>query len=187
MVIDELTKLTWEDACVGTAYIYCNYQRRDDQTSDSLLCSLLKQLAEQLPSLPPEVRNLYEEHRTRRTRPLCEDILTALHSVATQYSRVYIIVDALDECQEANNCRTRFISGISRLQATCGANVFATSRPNGRIEQSFHQAANLEIRATDNDLALYMFDRITLQESDILNPDLTERITNEVIGAADGM
>jgi hypothetical protein len=80
------------------AYVYCNFQRQDEQKIDNLLASLLKQLAESKPSLPGSVKDLYDQHKDKRTRPSLEEIRGVLQSLAAMYSRVYFIVDALDEC-----------------------------------------------------------------------------------------
>ncbi|PKX93970.1 purine and uridine phosphorylase, partial [Aspergillus novofumigatus IBT 16806] len=98
VVINYLTRRTFEDGSLGVAYVYCNFQRKDEQTADRLLSSLLKQLSGRLPTIPGEVSNLYNQHKTDRTRPSLEEISRTLYSVAVKYSRVFILVDALDEC-----------------------------------------------------------------------------------------
>ncbi|KAI3320964.1 hypothetical protein HD806DRAFT_537622 [Xylariaceae sp. AK1471] len=70
----------------------------------------------------------FNRHDANRTRPSLDEILTALQSVAALYSRVFIVVDALDECQVSDGCRMIFLSKIFSLQAKCGPNIFATSR-----------------------------------------------------------
>jgi hypothetical protein len=44
------------------------------------------------------------------------------------YSRVFIIVDALDECQLSEGCRTTFLTEIFNLQAKSRANIFEDYR-----------------------------------------------------------
>ncbi|OJJ80314.1 5'-methylthioadenosine/S-adenosylhomocysteine nucleosidase family protein [Aspergillus glaucus CBS 516.65] len=107
----------------------------DEQKIEDLLLSLLKQLSQDWPSLPDAVSNLYHKHQ--RTRPSYDDISKALLSVVALYSRVFIIVDALDECQASNGCRSRFLSEIFYLQAETGVNLFATSRPDAHIMKQF--------------------------------------------------
>lgn len=94
---------------------------------DGLLASLLKQLAQGQSSLPGSVKDLYNRHKQKRTRPSFDEILQALQSVAVRCSRVFLVVDALDECQASDGCRMRFLSALFNLQAKHGSNILATS------------------------------------------------------------
>ncbi|GFF54553.1 hypothetical protein IFM46972_10053 [Aspergillus udagawae] len=186
-VINHLTRRTCEDRSLGVAYVYCNFQRKNEQTADRLLSSLLKQLSERLPTVPGEISDLYSQHKTDRTRPSLEEISRTLYSVAIKYSRVFILVDALDECRESENCRIKFLSEIFSLQARCGINIFATSRMNGEIEKIFTNAISLEIRATDHDVETYLDERMRLQQLDILDDDTKIEIKRTVVNATGGM
>src|SRR5262249_2290591 len=115
-VVDDLTKRFSKDLRIGISYVYCSFQRKHEQKIDNLLASLLKQLAESYPSLPETVKDLYDHHKAKRTRPSLEEILSTLHSVVAKYSRVFIIVDALDECQVSGNCRARLLLELFNLQ-----------------------------------------------------------------------
>jgi hypothetical protein len=56
IVIDDLTTRFQNDPSIGIAYLYCNFQRRDEQKADDFLASLLKQLSQRQSSLPDSVR-----------------------------------------------------------------------------------------------------------------------------------
>ncbi|KAH8746341.1 hypothetical protein F5882DRAFT_312382 [Hyaloscypha sp. PMI_1271] len=71
------------------------------------------------------------------------------------YSRVFIIVDILDECQVSNSYQQRFLSGLFNLQAKCGANLFVTSWPISSIEKDFEGNSKIEIRASEKDVREY--------------------------------
>ena len=87
--------------------------------------------------MPESVKNLYERHKDKRTRPSFDEISKVLHSVVTGYSRAFIIIDALDECQVSDGGRRKFLSEIFNLQAKTGANLFATSRFIPEIMKEF--------------------------------------------------
>ena len=112
IIVEELTTRFSDDPTTGIAYIYCNFRRQDEQKINDLLTSLLKQLAESQTSLPSTVKELYDRHKTKRTRPSLEEISRSLQAVTMLYSRVFLIVDALDECQVSNSCRKRFLSAF---------------------------------------------------------------------------
>jgi hypothetical protein len=115
IVVDDLYNRFHNDATVGIAYVYCNFRQQDKQKVDHLLASLLKQLAESQPSLPASVRDLYDRHKAKRTQPSLDEISRVLQSVAAIYSRVFLIIDALDECQASDGCRTKFLTEIFNL------------------------------------------------------------------------
>jgi hypothetical protein len=76
--------------------------------------------------------------------------------VAAMYSRVFVVVDALDECQVFGSCRSRFLSEIFNLQIKCGTNIFATSRFIPEITEKFNGRTSLEIRTSEEDIRRYL-------------------------------
>lgn len=63
------------------------------------------------------MKSLYERHKDKRTRPSLDEISKALHSVVADYSRAFIIIDALDECQVSDGSRRMLLTQIINLQA----------------------------------------------------------------------
>lgn len=188
IVIDDLCNRFYNDSNIGIAYIYCNFQRRDEQKAEDLLISLLKQLAQDQSSLPESVKILYERHKSKQTRPLFDEISRALHSLAVLYLRLFIIIDALDECQATGGCRTRFLSEIFNLQAKCGASLFATSRLIPEISEKFEQSIILEIRASEEDVQKYVDSHMSRLPSFVgRSLDLQEEIKTHIVDAVDGM
>ena len=188
IVVEELTKRFSDEPTIGIAYIYCNFRRQDEQKIDDLLASLLKQLAMCQPSLPGSVKDLYDQHKTKRTRPSLDEILRSLQAVATMCSRVFIIVDALDECQVSDGCRTRFISNIFNLQVKTRAKLFTTSRPIPNIEKEFRGCLSREILASDEDVRRYLDGHISQLPAFVLKRlDLEEEIKTEITRAVEGM
>ncbi|KAH6983843.1 hypothetical protein EDB80DRAFT_592163, partial [Ilyonectria destructans] len=133
---------------VGIAYLYCNFRRNLEQTIAHFLSSLLKQLVQEQPSLPEAVKELYSHHKDQCTRTSCNELSETLLSVTANYTRVFIIVDALDECTAADGCRAKLLSEIFNLRKKAGANVLATSRISDEIAKSFDGASCIQIHAT---------------------------------------
>ncbi|CZR69583.1 uncharacterized protein PAC_19483 [Phialocephala subalpina] len=188
IVIEELTSRFHDDKSIGIAYLYCNFRRQEEQKIDDLLASLLKQLAENQQSLPGTVKELYDRYKTKRTRPSLDEISRSLQVVATLYSRVFIIVDAFDECQISDGCRQRFLLSLFNLQAKCGVNLFATSRPISSIEKEFEGNSKLEIRASEEDVRKYLEGHMfRLPGFVVRSLELQEEIKTDIIKAVDGM
>jgi hypothetical protein len=139
-------------------------------------------------SLSSSVKDLYDRHTARRTRPSLDEIIGVLQSVAVTYSRVFIIVDALDECQVSDGCRQRFLLSLFNLCVKYGVNVFATSRPISSIEKEFEGNTMLEIRANEEDVRRYLEGYMfRLPGFVVRSLKLQEEIKTRIIKAVDGM
>jgi hypothetical protein len=158
------------------------------QTAEELLAALLRQLSRGCSILPDVVKLLYHKHRAKETRPSITELSRALHAVAALYSRVFVIVDALDECQESNGCQKKILAEILDLETKFSANVFATSRPIPEIARVFKDKIRLEVRARDDDVQRYLGGRLS-RVSGFLRSDrqLQEEIKTEIVRAVDGM
>ncbi|EEU36945.1 uncharacterized protein NECHADRAFT_20595, partial [Fusarium vanettenii 77-13-4] len=188
VVINHLMEKLREDLASGLAYIYCDFRRRNEQTVEHFASSLLKQLAEKQSTLPDAVRQLYERHKTSRTEPSLRELVESLRSVTQLFDHVFVVVDALDECQESNHCLPRFLSELFDLQKQLGVNLFATARPLGHINSSFEKAISIEIRAHSEDVRKYVSGR--LGELPMIvqrNSKLQEAIMDNISRVVDGM
>lgn len=188
IVIDDIYSRFQCDTSVGIAYLYCDFRRQHEQKVEDLLANLLKQLAQKQASMPDGVKTLYEQYKGQPKRPTPDEILGILYSVSTLHSRFFIVVDALDECQVTNSCRTRLMSGIFALQARVRANIFTTSRFDPDIENEFRQSISLEIRASDEDVQTYLTRNMTRLRPFVSgDPDLQNKVKAAISNAVDGM
>ena len=106
-----------------------------------MLCSLLYQLANQLSAVPEEICLLWEKYKGKKSRPSPEELLKLLISVVQQYfTKVYVVLDALDECSE----REILLPILIELMDRKCVSLFLTSRSEHDIQTSF---SNLSIHA----------------------------------------
>jgi hypothetical protein len=188
MVIDDLHIQFQDQSDVGVAYLYCNFRQRDEQRAEGLLASLLKQLSQERPSLPDIVKTLYDHHQKKQTQPSLDEISRTLQSVAAIYSRVFIVVDALDECQASDCCRSKFLSEVFSLQAKTRINFFATSRPIPDIEREFKGYPSCEILASDEDVRRYLDGHMSQLPGFVSKrQDLQKEIKTIITEAVEGM
>ncbi|KAI1735944.1 hypothetical protein F4680DRAFT_276207 [Xylaria scruposa] len=186
IVVDDLHARFDDDPDISVAYLYCNFRRADDQKAEDLLASLLKQLAQKQYPLPDSVISLYSRHRKKRKRPTFNEILSTLRCVADMYSQIFIIIDAIDECPAYSS--TRFLSEIFVLQATCRANIFATSRYIPEITERFKHGMSLDIRADKQDVYTYIDGRMLYLPSFVQRSgELQDEIKTKIFNAVDGM
>lgn len=167
---------------VALAFFFCNF--REKVTLDQMLATLLKQLVRQQSFIPHCLATLFE----RRSRLTTSDIVTGLKSASSTFSKVFIVIDALDECYLPDNLRTRFLLEIRTLQESCNLHVFATSRDNPEITTLFEGCSSLGIRANPEDVKRFLRGRIgTLPSVVQKKTDLQEEIITEISKAVDGM
>ncbi|KAJ5622285.1 hypothetical protein N7528_005517 [Penicillium herquei] len=186
IVINNLDHAFQSDPTIGIAYIYCNFRQQGDQKINDLLASLLKQLTRKCQHFPDSVQALYKRHRSGATRPSTLELSNALQTIAGTFSRIFIIVDALDECQTSS--RLQFLPELFHLQARCGANIMATSRVTPEITAQFKDSFLLEIRATDEDVRMYLDGHMSQLRPFVRdNSQLKEEIKNAISEAVDGM
>ncbi|KAK0730870.1 hypothetical protein B0H67DRAFT_563153 [Lasiosphaeris hirsuta] len=187
IVVDKLTTDFGDDSSVGIAYVYCNFRPKHEQKAEDLLASVLKQLAQQKPLLPESVKSLHDKHKGKQTRPSSDEISIALQSVASVYSRVFVVIDALDESPK--DYRSRFMSQVFSLQGKYGANIFATSRFIPDITTMFDQSMSMEIRASDDDIRRYLEGHIEKAVPSFVMRDeeLRERIITKISSAVSGV
>ncbi|MCJ1392629.1 hypothetical protein MMC18_005499 [Xylographa bjoerkii] len=188
IVVDYLQK-KFPETSVLTTCIYCNYKEKDNQTAQDLLASVLKQLVQGCDWVSEDIKALHKDHIKRNVRLPREDLIQALQSDIARFRRVFIIVDALDECTEERNIRMDILNELRSLPPN--ANLLVTSRHNSTIAAEFKGRMTLEVNATDSDVTRYVLARIQ-HEHRLLrhvraDPVLQQSIISEVVGRAKGM
>ncbi|KAJ7759675.1 hypothetical protein B0H16DRAFT_1885008 [Mycena metata] len=181
IVVDHLAK----NKNTSVAYSYINPEQAD-QTPAKLLAALWRQLVlnRDIGSLATK---LYQQHRKRRT-PSIDEVGEVLRSVIEEQSRVFIVVDALDECCE--NDRLALLRSLAALGSNI--NVMVTSRPHISLDPFlFPNVETLDICAGQEDIRRYV--HAQLQKSSRLSkhvqakPKLEDEIIRKITVAAGGM
>lgn len=109
------------------------------------------------PDIPDHIMPLYQRHYAYDTRPTTGEVVEALGFEIRTYSRVFIIVDGLDECLEGY--RQDFAKVLGSLAST--VNLMVTSRPLPMIQGLFLHAECLNISANNGDIRKYITTRIS--------------------------
>ena len=186
-MIDYLKRTFHED--VGIAFVYCNYNEKGDQTVTNLIASLLQQLIQRHPIVPNKIRTLYEQHICKRTRPTLAEYSELLRLELTSCPRAFVVVDALDECDDSSGTRSSFIADLLKLPPT--TYLMITSRDLPSIESELGQFRRLEIRASDADVRIYLERRIAtesrLKRHIQADPALENTILETIVKKVEGM
>ncbi|KAF8218034.1 ankyrin repeat-containing domain protein [Mycena galopus ATCC 62051] len=187
MVVHHL-RLQPRNTNTAVACMYLNHKETEMQTIANLLASLWKQLVVGKP-MPPAVHELYKTHHERKTRPSLDEVLKILLSAIAQYSKVYLIVDALDEYPEA--ARFELLEHLSAIMMVPTVNLMLTSRPHITLDPFFADRCTLDIKATENDICQYIDIHIRksgrLSKHVRMRPELSEEIKSTILNNVDGM
>ncbi|KAI2822028.1 hypothetical protein CBS147343_9519 [Aspergillus niger] len=188
IVIENLEEKCKYDRSVGLAYIYCNFRRHNEQSVDDVLASLIKQLCQRMLSLPEDIKSLYAQHKKRQTRPKLDELSESLSVLLGHFSRIFIVVDALDEYSSRDEALRRLLSELFRLQSNSTVSIFATSRHSPAIQSAFEGCLQQEISAAAEDVRAYLEGHISQLSRVVLrNDELQKEIVNAITKTVNGM
>ncbi|KAI4257784.1 MAG: hypothetical protein LQ352_001499 [Teloschistes flavicans] len=186
VVIDHL-KQTVVDENDALAFIYCNYKERAQQTHNTLVSSLIRQLIAKNGNFPSDLGSLYHRHSMKGTRPNQSELLGLLGIIASEVERVFLVVDALDECDDADGTRDALVPNL--CTAVPNACILVTSRPYVNLQSS--EFSRVEIRASDYDIRRYLRNQILhqprLKRHTQADPSLLPLIDDTIVRKSDGM
>ena len=173
---------------VVIAHLYFDYRIQSYQSTENMLASLLKQLVIPLPKLPEPVLELHRRLSNLEKRPQQMDLEQAIFSTCEKYVRVYIIIDALDEC-DAKNHRKDFWKALETLRTHSNFSIFLTSRPFPEdIKENLKGAPQIIIGAHDDDLERYISGEIESNDNiEEIDADFRTEIITRVSQAAQNM
>ena len=154
-----------------------------------MISSLIRQLIHHSRTIPSELRRLYQRSLDLQIRPSRQELLSLLTTVGSKFSSLYIVIDALDECDNTEEIRSCLVSTL--CEALPRACFLVTSRPVPDIEDQFKNRPRLEIKATDEDIRRYVSDQIlrkpNLKKHIKADPDLRALMIGTISRKSDGM
>lgn len=161
------------------------------QTLEFFFSAVARQLLEQKLTIPEDVSHLYRKHCGKGTLLTLTECLELLRSLANDYSEVYIVIDALDECigQE----KEPFWSDLVNQLKACIPNLhlFCTSRHIEDVGAVMQSATQIEICASEADIKAYVRDKLKSKDNLVelchQDPYLQEHIVSTVTSKANGL
>lgn len=122
----------------------------------SLFSNLLVQLLRSRNGICDKIRQVYEAYVQMQIHPTTDDYVDMLKSQIQSISKVYIIVDALDECLDDSELNTlsNFLDACHQLPEN--VHILFTSRPGLRFSAGINPTSELEIIANTDDMRHYL-------------------------------
>lgn len=142
----------------ASAYLYYEYGRQTEQDVEHLLASLIQQLSEYQNSIHKSLQTLFDGYKKNEGRPTYEELTTVFSSISKSFDRVFIVIDALDECNE--NVRERLLRSIRKAQSGAEISLIVTSRRVPNVEDEFKEELHQAIEASEGDIETFLDCRI---------------------------
>ncbi|KAJ7445358.1 hypothetical protein B0H11DRAFT_1635712, partial [Mycena galericulata] len=191
MVVDHLSAAFQNNKDIGVvACIYLNHKDVNSQTPSRLLAGLWRQLVLDR-DIGSIAEKLYIQHREKGTAPSLEEVVKVLHSSLKEFSKVFVIIDALDEYPEDQ----RFIllkHLAEQMGLSLNLNLMVTSRPHVPAGPPLPNVETLEIGAMPEDIQKFVNAQIDsssrlskhVQRQPKLREDIHSKISSKSV---DGM
>jgi hypothetical protein len=129
------------------AYYYFDFSDHAKQNAQGCIQSLLLQLFEQSTLIPKELRSLYQDNR--HITPRLEALVEVLIAILRDGAEDYIVIDALDECNEAEGETERdyFFEALHKIDSTSKGSykIFLASRPEQDIKYQLTDLGATEV------------------------------------------
>ncbi|KAJ5157603.1 NACHT nucleoside triphosphatase [Penicillium canariense] len=169
------------DQDVGLAFFYFDFKDSSKQSALGMLCALLLQLSDQV-HVDDFAKDLGQLNYTSKsgTTPLdVDDPIACLHRVAQRFPKIYILLDALDECPHHKERETvlAFIATV-RQWGLPALHILVTSHDvidiRGSLNPQEGQDVTMKNPNVDKDMANYVYHQLTT------NPNLEQWKDNHV-------
>lgn len=146
----------------ATAYYYFDFNDVEKQGWENLLRSLTNQLIMQLRQIPTTLKDAWIKCNAGKQRASIYHVRDILVSIMANFGRVYIMLDALDECTEQ-------LAVLNWMKDTFSAHsnmhLLVASRRHGNIADYFKEmgASCVPIQTEDIDADIQSFIEMRLK------------------------
>jgi hypothetical protein len=187
VVIDDLLEVS-QVAERRVLYFYFDYKKQGVQTPFMVLQTLLHQLLSTYSSIPPEATKLAEDLAKCRGLPSWIDLMALFISLCNSRSSIFIVLDALDECDAAANRRPilELIEGLKSSKVQ----VLITSRPYPPdVNRVLGDCPQVLVEASDKDIEDYVLGQIEsdIEMKEMLDDSLKRVIVKRILEKSQGM
>ena len=181
-----------EFACL---YVYFDYTAQRQQTYEKLLADLLHQLLRLRDRVTPEVQAMYDNMTANGIPPGPDEYIDMIKSEIATFTKVFIVVDALDECldEPPDHTAINFVRALDRLPKR--TRILFTSRPMTTIHDRIKADKTILVQTDVNDLTAYFENRIDktdwlkklVEQATQKNPRFLQNAVDTIIDRSQGM
>ena len=185
LVVEHLRKLFPRDD-TAVLYVYCHHREQSSQSLESIISGLLKQLLQKKSEFPDNLEKAYLAHLEKGIRPSISELTSILMSMLKTMSRVFLVVDALDEYSQSESALERLLNHLEVLSKD--TNLMLTSRFAKSLTERYANAITVEIQAKEADVRIYLRSQMpNLPRCVKQNPGLQQSVEDTIASAVEGM
>ena len=181
-------------------FFYCNYKEQSRREANGISRALLKQISREATAIDSELASLYDRAQSKGFNATSIDASstnTLFRRALSIFQATYVVVDALDECEEAE--RKELVMALKNHVALkqCVVKVFVTSRDEKDLARMFSGTSDFRINADDTALDIRPFVGMKVDEcidnGEILGSkrnvtiELRQDLVDTLVSKADGM
>jgi len=166
-------------------YCYFDYKNQGNQRAENVVSSLLKRLLCSVSELPRDVESLYDDFVRRAAIPDLSCLSRIFISCSSNFSSVYLILDALDECQSKQLKSIVSLLGQLKAAQVTRHKILCTSRPHLEyLCVTLQPVAILDIEAHTDDVENYITWR--LNDEWLFAEELKSEVVEAIAGRVEG-
>jgi len=177
-------------------FFYNSFQRKHEQSAVSMISCLLRQAFLHSISRAESIQDLCDRHckNGQASRPTLSELVQTLSTVFAGYKRVYLVIDALDECistdLDSTSQRNTFLRTLNSLQQNSGdcISITVTRRSSRDMILDSERTTALYVKAHDDDISKYALSRLYVSRRQIFrDPDVQQRVADALMRSSKGM
>ncbi|KAI1367598.1 hypothetical protein F5Y08DRAFT_49379 [Xylaria arbuscula] len=174
-----------DDICL---FIYFDFQHQDRYSLLNIYSSLLAQLVQRRSSFTKETQNAFETWETTNMYPNSVEYQKILIAEIRTIARVYIIIDAIDECQNEGRYHTRSELLESLHSFPSNTHILFTTRPHLQKQREAQAHGHIDVNAKQEDLLQYLHGRVIGHDDlPLLKQRSRETIFSHIVERSKGM
>ena len=178
----------------NAAYFYFDFNDSTKQYHDKMLRSLIIQLFSNHQSIPEPLLSLYKSCQDGAKPPQTKDFETLLKALIDLYEKTFIVLDALDECEDRQDL-LNFLESAIRWKSQ-KLNIVMTSRKLKDFEDFFDAEIeewtriSIQNENVDEDIRSYVYGKLQNDRKFKRwqgQPKAREEIVTRLMEKSDGM
>lgn len=187
-VIEEVRARYLSEGAFNYAYYYFDFTDEKKQTTAGFLRSTLVQLSRRDTRCFGIIKELYDANDCGKDEPSEKSLMSALLRILESPQKIYLIVDALDECTH----REILLNVLSQIfNKSLAVNIFVMSRDEADLESTLNSLATSKIAIqnalVDDDIKLYLQSQLLADSQLKKFPASVKDRIKKLADSADGM
>jgi NACHT domain len=164
-ILENVLELVKRSAGSVVTYFYFDFNDPQKQVPELMIRSLLAQLLRSYVEIPAVLETLFSSCDKGQRQPSLNEYLEVLRQIIKEIPRMYLVLDALDECDTRDELLEIFISMADWNAGNL--HILLTSRKERDIEDSFTEIVDseniicIQSNLVDPDIRAYILERLS--------------------------